>query len=415
MTRPAPPGRVVENRCLPKAGRPPQGRIGRWVRLIPLTPEHYGFVRELVVNDPSGFHALFPARVPEQEAFADRLLSLVASCFVVESVNRRRPVGVAYLHQWSGQHGIADFQVTMVPSFRNTGVGVEAGHLFVDHVFRSFNIRKLYLPVTSCQRRTVRSAIGGVLQEEGRLRDHSYFAGRWHDQHILTITRDRYEECTAGVRPFRRPCQPPGETPADAPRTPEPSVGQSSTRWRSLEMKTRNLDSPRVRLVAAGKDHARYLYGLATSDEVGHRWRFGGAVPTFPEFQRTFDRGVFAQFVPVLRHNGQPFGHLVAYQADPANGHVHVGGVTEERLHRTGYPMDAFVIFMRYLFTNWNFRKIYMELPEFNRPQILSAGMIEGLKEEARLRDVIYYDGSWWDRSILSINRTYFTASLGCD
>lgn len=406
---------MLGNGQVPGTESPRNGRTGRWVRLVPLAPEHHGFVRELAVLDPSAFRALFPGRVPDQDAFADRFASLVTSCFVIESRRRRRPVGVAYLYRWSGQHGIADFQVTMVPSSRGTGVGIEAARLFVGHVFRSFTIRKLYLTAASWQVRAFRSAVGGALEEEGRLRRHSYFAGQWHDEHILVIQRDRYEACAAGHRPLRGPRPVHGETDAGAavPDPPAPLASRPPERWRPLEVRTRSLDGPRVRLVAAGREHLSYLYGLATSEEVGHRWRFGGAVPTVQEFQRLFHQGVFAQFVPVLRRSGTPFGHLVAYQADPANGHVYVGGVTEARVHRTGYPMDAFAIFLRYLFTNWDFHKIYMELPERNRAQILSAGTVDGLREEARLRDVTFHDGSWWDCSIVAISRTFFMGSLG--
>lgn len=388
-------------------------RSGRWVRLAPITPGHYSFVRGLAVQDPAAFRSVFPERLPEPDVFMDRFLSVITTCFVVESVGRRRPAGVAYLYRWSGQHGFADFQVAMTPSLRGTGVGIEAARIFIDHVFNSLNIRKLYVTAASPQLRAFRHAIGDVLQEEGRLRDHAYLAGRWHDEHILAIERDRYRGWVSGHLALRTTKAVVEEFDAGGPAAKAVVGDEPTSRWQSLEGRITGLDSARVRLVAPGREHLPYLYGLATSEDVGTRWRFGGGVPTLREFERSFHQGVFAQFVPTLRSGGKPFGHLVAYQADQASGHAYVGGVTEARWHRTGYPIEAFAIFMRYLFTNWDFRKLYMELPEYNRSQVLARGMIGGLREEARLRDVVYHDGSWWDRSILAIPRTFFMASVG--
>lgn len=393
------------------------GRSGHWVVLVPFAPEHHGFVYELAVADPSSFHGLFPFGIPDRDGFAERLGKGVSNCFVVVGRKSGRPLGLAFIYRWSRQHEVAYFQLTLIPSARGSGIGVEAAYLFVAYTFSSFNIRKLYVEAGAWQLAAVRRAIGTLLQEEGCLRDHRSFGGRWHDQVFLSIDRARYRGDERGLRGILAQCRrsaPSGSvaTESRAPAETSPPAG-SSSRWKALGNELRSLESGRVRLVPAQPSHLKYLFGLATAEDVGHNWRFGGAIPTIQEFQQGFHQGVFAQFVAVLRRNGHPFGHLVAYQADPLNGHVYIGGVTEARLHRTGFPIDAFVILMRYLFGNWNFRKIYMDLPEFNRSQILAGGIIEGLTEEARLRDVIYHDGSWWDRSILAINQTFFMTSLG--
>jgi RimJ/RimL family protein N-acetyltransferase len=388
------------------------------VKLVPLGTKYYGFLYSLFLENPSCFQWLFPFRVPERDTFVDRAAQAVSNFSVILGGEDGRPIGIAYLYQWRPQDGVAYFHVSLLQTARGAEVDVEAVRIFLAGVFSTLNIRKLYTKVEAWQMPTVESALGGDVEQEGCLRDHSYLGGKWHDQLILSVSRDRWygneghPEVLVPSRQKAEVSSVPSETlerthdaPA-APVVPDP-------RWLPLGRDTRNLVSSRVRLVSVQPGHMEYLYGLAASGDVGGRWRFGAAVPTMREFQRSFHQGVFAQFVPVLRRSGQPFGHVLAYQADPLNGHVYIGGVTEARFHRTGYPMEAFAILLRYLFTNWNFRKVYMDLPEYNRSQVFSAGVIDGIQEEARLRDVTYYNGSWWDWSIVSISREFFMECLG--
>jgi RimJ/RimL family protein N-acetyltransferase len=368
------------------------------------------------MDDPASFHDIFPLVLPDRDSFADRLFQMVSSCFMVVGRRSQRLLGVAYLYRWSGQHGLANFHVSLKRSARGSGVGVEAAYLFVTHIFSSFNIRKLYLEAGAWQAAEFGGAIGGVLREEGRLRNHRSFRGRWHDHVFLSLDRDTFCGHEGGLRGLLAERKRSGSSnaiPNGGSEAQREVPSGASSRWKALGKGVSSLESARVRLVPILSRHLKYLYGLNTAEDVGHRWRFGGAVPTVQEFQRRLNHGVFVQFISVVRRNGQPFGHLVAYDADPLNGHVYIGGVTESRLHRTGYPIDGFVILMRYLFGNWGFRKIYMDLPEYNRDQLLRHGMIEGLKEEARLLDVTYHNGSWWDRSILAIDREIFMISLG--
>lgn len=393
-------------------------RSGRWVRLVPLTSDHYEFVYGLLVEDPGSFHSLFPTGVPTRNAFADRIDQAVPCCFVVVGTKSGRPLGVACLYQWSAQDQVAHFLVSMTGPARGTGMGVEAASLFMVHIFVAYNVRKLYVAAAEWQLAAVRSAIGGLLEEEGCLRGHRYRAGCWFDEHILSVRRDRFRAHGGELRGFRVSCGGQADGPGSAPSTPggvaSPTAAElPRSRWVAPAPFVQGLESRRVRLVPVAPAHMNYLYGLATSEGVGSRWVFGGMVPTPQEFQRRFLHGIFAQFVPVLRRTDRPFGHLVAYQADLANGHVYIGGVTEGRLHRTGYPIEAFMIFLRHLFLSWNFRKVYMDLPEFNRSQMFAGGLVDAVQEEARLRDFSYHDGEWWDRSIVSLRRTTFMEHVG--
>lgn len=387
------------------------------VDLVAVTGEHYSFVYNLFLEDPSCFQWLFPFGIPERDAFIERVSQAVSNFQIVVEGKGGRPIGIAYLHQWRPQDGVAYFHVSLAPTASNDDMQNKAMNSFVSAVFRTLNIRKLYMNIDEWRFYAIARSLSGKYEHEGRLKDHSYYDGRLHDRLIVSVNRDRWCSGEGGAEMSSISHESieadPAPSPAENGSPNGPAEVGPDPRWLPLGRDTRNLVSARVRLDSVQAGHMEYLHRLAASDDVGLRWRFGGVAPTIREFQRSLHHGVFAQFVPVLRHSGQPFGHVLAYQMDPLNGHVHIGGVTEARLHRTGYPMEAFVIFLRYLFTNWNFRKIYMDLPEYNRPQVFAAGLIDGIEEEARLRDVTYFDGSWWDWSIVSISRNFFRECLG--
>jgi RimJ/RimL family protein N-acetyltransferase len=387
------------------------------VKLVPFSPEHHAFLHDCYAEDPSIFQWLFPFGMPDREILAERVPQSVSHLLVIIEASHQTPIGIAYLYRWRPPDGVAFFSLSFRKDGKGADLGKEAATMFVEHIFSSLNMRKLFIKGCVWQLTTICDAMGSILEEEGCLRDHIYFDGHWHDQLILSVSRERLNAFPASGQLAAGSADAIPEyssfsTLAER-KSDSWSEGEPTSRWLPLGKETRPLVSSRVRLVPAQSSHIKYLYEFATRGGAANRWRFSSGMPTLQEFQRRFHQGVFAQFVPILKRTGQPFGHLLAYQADPSNGHVCIGGATEARLHRTGYPIEAFVILLKYLFVNWNFRKIYVDLPEYNREQILSGTLIDGVHEEARLRDVVFHDGAWWDWSTISISRTFFRDCLG--
>jgi RimJ/RimL family protein N-acetyltransferase len=60
--------------------------------------------------------------------------------------------------------------------------------------------------------------------------------------------------------------------------------------------------------------------------------------------------------------------------------------------------------FFELLFGNWNLRKIYAEVPEYNLDVVWGAEQ-SLFEEEGRLREVEFLDGRWWDQSIGALSR----------
>ena len=147
-----------------------------------------------------------------------------------------------------------------------------------------------------------------------------------------------------------------------------------------------------------------FLYELAIMPDVGFRWRYRGAVPSYEKFEADLWQGILIQFVVESLDTGQPAGHVICYNPDFGLGHAYVGAAMASRYRSSGIAVEPVRIFIRYLFDVWPFQKLYFELPEFNYRQFASAA--NGvLHVEARLRNHDYYRGRRWDRLILAVYR----------
>jgi RimJ/RimL family protein N-acetyltransferase len=176
-------------------------------------------------------------------------------------------------------------------------------------------------------------------------------------------------------------------------------------KWKN-ELHDDPLVGRRVRLVPIEAKYRRFLYELTIDERIAFRWRYGGDIPDLETFERDLWKGVLCQFV-VLLNSQDPAGIVVADHPDLNWGFAYIGGAFMPELHRRSVAIEAQQLFISYLFRNWPFRKLYMEVPEYNMSQYKSG--IGGIaKEEARLREYTYLGGRFWDRSIVALYRSDF-------
>lgn len=172
------------------------------------------------------------------------------------------------------------------------------------------------------------------------------------------------------------------------------------------------MDAPRltgrhVRLRTVFPSDYEYLYALATDEELGWRWRYRGASPSPELFQQQLWNGVLAQFVVEHVETKQRVGFVQAFDASERNGHVHFAVMTDPAVKRSGWIIESMLLFLDYLFTVWNFRKLYAEVLEFNYEQFASgAGSV--FKVEGRFTEHEWHAGRYWDLLILALYREDF-------
>jgi RimJ/RimL family protein N-acetyltransferase len=73
--------------------------------------------------------------------------------------------------------------------------------------------------------------------------------------------------------------------------------------------------------------------------------------------------------------------------------------------------MLGLALFLEYVFTCWDLRKLYMQLPEYNYEQFAS-GAERFFVVEGRQREHTFFGGRHWDQLTLAIYRqTWFAHS----
>jgi RimJ/RimL family protein N-acetyltransferase len=180
------------------------------------------------------------------------------------------------------------------------------------------------------------------------------------------------------------------------------SNGQGESRATSRQPP---LTGRRVRLRSIFPSDYDYLYALATSEDMGYRWRFRGMSPSPEAFPQGLWHQVLAQFIIERVENGQRLGLVVAFDANERNGWCHIAMLLDPNVAGTGWVLEAGALFVNYLFTLWNFRKLYAEVLEFNYRSFSSGGGGRFFHEEGRLKDHEFYAGRYWDLLLIALYR----------
>jgi hypothetical protein len=131
-------------------------------------------------------------------AFEDSLWRNVLVQFGIEDVRNGRPVGYLRADNASLFHGYAFLSMVILPDYRMRGWPLEGVFLFVNYLFRAYNLHRLYAEVTEARLSQYRSGLGHYFEIEACFRDRLTINGTRQNQYVLTCTRDlALTECAA--------------------------------------------------------------------------------------------------------------------------------------------------------------------------------------------------------------------------
>lgn len=65
--------------------------------------------------------------------------------------------------------------------------------LLIEHLFAEFDLRKVYAEVMGPNLDAFGSGAGRLFAVEGRLIEHEFHDGRYHDMVVLAVTRERWD------------------------------------------------------------------------------------------------------------------------------------------------------------------------------------------------------------------------------
>jgi RimJ/RimL family protein N-acetyltransferase len=156
----------------------------------------------------------------------------------------------------------------------------------------------------------------------------------------------------------------------------------------------------------------RNLQRVETISPLGPRWRFRGSTPS-PEqwLQSTWD-ATLVQYLVVGKQRDEPVGLVAIYQANFQDGHALLAATKFDPESRSPLLILGLAMFLDYVFSCWDFRKLYLEVPEYNYPQFAS-GNNRFFTVEGRLTDHSFMSGQLWDQLILAIHRDMWKERRG--
>jgi RimJ/RimL family protein N-acetyltransferase len=159
-----------------------------------------------------------------------------------------------------------------------------------------------------------------------------------------------------------------------------------------------------VRLRAVQQSDYPFLVELQSAPENLIRWRYRGATLSPEQIIQSLWQGVLAQFLVVRADTDQPVGLVVCYNPEFRHSYAYLAMIVTPECERSGWIFEANALFLTYLFEAFGFRKIYLEVIEFNYHK-LASGDGTLFHVEGCLKDHEYHLGHRWHLYTLAIYR----------
>ncbi len=165
---------------------------GARVLLRPVLPEDHLRLYALQTAEQVGFRWRYGGIVPPLEVFVREIHVGVHAQFVVSPLGRADVVGLVVAYQANSRSGTVYAGVAMAPRLIGSGIGIEALGLFLNYLFSTWSFRKVYFEALEFTYESVASAVPELIEVEGTLKEHHFYQGKYFDQYILSISREKF-------------------------------------------------------------------------------------------------------------------------------------------------------------------------------------------------------------------------------
>lgn len=179
----------------PAAGAAAPVLATRRIRLRRIAERDASFLYDLMTSPNAGGRVRYAGATPSPDAVAAGLWESVLAQFVVEGArDDAGPLGLVALTSPNFRDGFAYVSALGLPERRGLGRIAEGVLLAVHYGFSLWPFRKLYMEASEESLAAFASGLGRLFEEEGRLRGHVFWNGRYQDVAILAVYRELWEE-----------------------------------------------------------------------------------------------------------------------------------------------------------------------------------------------------------------------------
>ena len=168
----------------------------------------------------------------------------------------------------------------------------------------------------------------------------------------------------------------------------------------SASVSTISLDGPSIRLRPITRADYGFLWQCRTHPDILYLWLQGRSLPTFEQYSQELDGLLSGKFLTTLlmeTHDGSaPVGYVFAYDFSPFDHTTFINIVIHPNYVQYGWAAEASILFLNYLFTFFDLRKVSMEVFAFN--QLALEPLLQmGARIEGRFLGQRYYQGAYHD------------------
>jgi RimJ/RimL family protein N-acetyltransferase len=164
----------------------------RRVRLRPLMEKDSAFVYQLMISERSGGRVRFGGAVPSPEKVAATLWESVLAQFVIDSSGSGEPVGLVAITSPNFRDGFAYLSALGSDTALGHGMVAEGVFLAFNYAFLTWPFRKIYMEASEESYKAFYSGLGRLFTEEGRLKQHTFWNGRYMDLAIFAVYRETW-------------------------------------------------------------------------------------------------------------------------------------------------------------------------------------------------------------------------------
>lgn len=167
---------------------------GKYARLRPLAQNDYAYFYDLSLSAQNNARWRYRGSTPSPEQFVSDLWSGVQAQFVIETPESRKRAGLVVAYNADQANGTVYLATLIDNEYHRKVWPMEGILLFVDYLLQNWNFRKIYAETPEFSASQFSSGVGTFFEEEGRLRQHQYFQGKYWDFIIYALTRKLWEE-----------------------------------------------------------------------------------------------------------------------------------------------------------------------------------------------------------------------------
>lgn len=191
----------MSERTLSRPGQAVNGLplSSRRVRLRTIAEGDRLFLYDLMTSPQAGGRVRFGGGTPSPDKVASSLWDGVLAQFVIEGMRSGDPLGLTAVTSPNFRDGVAYLSAVGVPAAQGSGLIAEGALLGFHYAFAAWPLRKIYMEATEESLDAFRSGLDVLFHEEGHLRQHTFWGGRYLDVFILAVYRETWARLAPAV------------------------------------------------------------------------------------------------------------------------------------------------------------------------------------------------------------------------